>query len=74
VPAELPRVYTFRPYDEPRSVMRLDGGMRSAFGPDGLVAGTERMGRYVLSAGAMRQWGRQATAFVGRRHFDGLSE
>jgi hypothetical protein len=24
----------------------------------------------IESAGAMRQWGRQATAFVGRRHFD----
>jgi hypothetical protein len=24
----------------------------------------------IRSAGAMRQWGRQATAFVGRRHFD----
>ena len=24
----------------------------------------------ILAAGAMRQWGRQATAFVGRRHFD----
>jgi len=46
------------------------------FGPDGLVAGTERMERWffwpmgVPSAGAMRQWGRHATAFVGRRHFD----
>ncbi|WP_461516865.1 hypothetical protein [Porticoccus sp.] len=24
----------------------------------------------VRSAGAMRQWGRHAVAFVGRRHFD----
>ena len=24
----------------------------------------------ILSAGAMRQWGRHATAFIGRRHFD----
>jgi hypothetical protein len=24
----------------------------------------------IASAGAMRQWGRHATAFVGRRHFD----
>jgi hypothetical protein len=24
----------------------------------------------IESAGAMRQWGRHATAFVGRRHFD----
>jgi hypothetical protein len=68
--------YAFHPYDELRSIMRLDGGMRSAFGPDGLVAGTERGERFffwpmgIASAGAMRQWGRHATAFVGRRHFD----
>lgn len=49
---------------------------RSAYGPDGLVPGTERGERFVLwptgitSAGQMRQWGRHATAFVGRRHFD----
>jgi hypothetical protein len=24
----------------------------------------------VLAYGAMRQWGKHATAFVGRRHFD----
>ena len=24
----------------------------------------------ITSAGQMRQWGRHATAFVGRRHFD----
>jgi hypothetical protein len=24
----------------------------------------------IASAGAMRQWGRHPTAFVGRRHFD----
>ncbi|HEV8096726.1 MAG TPA: hypothetical protein VGP71_13420 [Burkholderiales bacterium] len=68
--------YELRDYDELRSLARLDGGSRSAFGPDGLIAGTERPERYrfwptgVRSAGAMRQWGRHATAFVGRRHFD----
>ncbi|MCE2970113.1 MAG: hypothetical protein LW847_07820 [Burkholderiales bacterium] len=52
------------------------GGSRSAYGPDGLIAGTERAERYffwpmgIASAGQMRQWGRHATAFVGRRHFD----
>jgi hypothetical protein len=40
------------------------------------VRGTERGERFlfwpmgIANAGAMRQWGRQATAFVGRRHFD----
>ena len=68
--------YTFRPYDELRSLPRLDGARRSAFGPDGLIAGTERSERFLYwpsgidSPGAMRQWGRHATAFVGRRHFD----
>lgn len=48
----------------------------SLFRPDGLVAGSDRLERYYLwpmgiaSAGAMRQWGHHATAFVGRRHFD----
>jgi hypothetical protein len=46
------------------------------FGPYGLVPGSERGERFLLwpmgirSPGAMRQWGRHATAFVGRRHFD----
>jgi hypothetical protein len=68
--------YAFRRYDELRSVMRPEGGMRSVFGPDGLIAGSERAERFffwpmgIASAGAMRQWGRHATAFVGRRHFD----
>lgn len=68
--------YELRPYDGLRSLARPEGGRRSAFGPDGLIAGTERAERFlfwpmgIASAGAMRQWGRQATAFVGRRHFD----
>jgi hypothetical protein len=51
-------------------------GTRSAFGPNGLVPGTERVERLVTwtlgidSAGAMREWGRHATALVGRRQFD----
>ncbi|HZP85717.1 MAG TPA: hypothetical protein VFB54_02790 [Burkholderiales bacterium] len=49
---------------------------RSAFRSDGIVAGSERAERYlfwpmgVRAPGAMRAWGRQATAFMGRRHFD----
>jgi hypothetical protein len=68
--------YALRPYDELRSLARPEGGRASAFGPDGLVRGTERAERFLFwpmgidSAGAMRQWGRHATAFVGRRHFD----
>jgi len=68
--------YAFRPYDELRSLPRPGRRNASAFGPDGLIAGSERAERFffwpmgIASAGAMRQWGRHATAFVGRRHFD----
>lgn len=54
----------------------LTGVTRSAFWPNGIVPGTERGERLlfwpmgIASPGAMRQWGRQPTAFVGRRHFD----
>ena len=68
--------YAFRSYDELRSMPRAAGERASAFGPDGLIAGSERLERFffwpmgIVSSGAMRQWGRHATAFVGRRHFD----
>jgi hypothetical protein len=68
--------YVFQDYNSLRSLPRPDGSRRSVFGPDGIIAGTERTERYfywpmgIASAGAMRQWGRHATAFVGRRHFD----
>jgi hypothetical protein len=65
------------PYDALRALPAEDGpGHHSLFGRHGLVAGSERPERFVLwpmgirSPGAMRQWGRQPTAFVGRRHFD----
>jgi hypothetical protein len=53
-----------------------NGVTRSAFWPHGIVPGTERGERLLFwpmgidNPGAMRQWGRQPTAFVGRRHFD----
>jgi hypothetical protein len=53
-----------------------DAATHSAYGPDGLVPGTQRAERWffwpmgITSAGQMRQWGRHATAFVGKRHFD----
>lgn len=62
--------------DDLRTLPDPAGGTRSLFGPDGVVAGSERPERAlfwptgIVSAGAMRQWGRHATAFVGRRHFD----
>ncbi len=68
--------YQFAEDDDLRSLPTAGGGRRSAFGPDGIVPGTERGERLlywpmgIADAGAMRQWGRQATAFIGRRHFD----
>ena len=58
------------------TLARRAGGTRSAYGEDGMIAGTERAERWffwpmgIESAGQMRQWGHHATAFVGRRHFD----
>ncbi len=71
-----PERYRFRSYDDLRALPRPGGGTRSAFATDALIAGSERLERFLFwpmgidSAGAMRQWGRHATAFVGRRHFD----
>jgi hypothetical protein len=68
--------YHFAEDDALRALPTLDGTTRSAFGPDGIAPGTERPERFlfwptgVSDTGAMRQWGRHATAFLGRRHFD----
>ncbi len=68
--------YVFADDDELRSLPQPGGGRRSAFRPDGIVAGSERRERYLFwpmgipEPGAMRQWGRHATAFIGHRHFD----
>ncbi len=49
---------------------------RSVFSPAGFIDGTDRGERFIFwpmgiaRAGTMRQWGKHATAFVGRRHFD----
>ncbi len=70
------RAYSFAEEDDLRALPTAGGTTRSAFGPDGIVPGTERGERLLFwptgvdSTGAMRQWGRQATAFLGRRHFD----
>jgi hypothetical protein len=59
-----------------RSLPLAPDGRRSLFDPHGIVPGTERAERFLLwpmgiaNAGAMRQWGTHATAFVGERHAD----
>lgn len=69
--------YAFAEDDDLRSLPEAKPcARRSAFGPDGIIHGTERLERFffwpmgVADSGAMRQWGRHASAFVGRRHFD----
>jgi hypothetical protein len=68
--------YQFADENDLRALPTAERGTRSAFGPDGIVPGTDRRERYLFwpmgidNAGAMRQWGTHATAFVGRRHFD----
>ena len=68
--------YRFVRDDTLRTLALPAGGTRSLYGPDGIVAGTWRAERLLFwplgirDAGATRQWGRHATAFVGRRHFD----
>jgi len=57
-------------------VLPTPTGTRSAYGETGLVPGTDRGERFAVwplgieDAGAMREWGRHATALVGRRQFD----
>jgi len=61
---------------ELRSLPLPAGGFRGIYVEDGLVPDTDRPERMLFwpmgipSAGAMRQWGNHATAFLGRRHFD----
>lgn len=68
--------YQLLPYDVLRSLPLADGRRRSLFAEDGIVEGTQRGERWWLwitgvpDPGAMRQWGRHATSFVGRSHFD----
>lgn len=73
--------YKLADYDSLRSlpVSNGDGDYRSWFDNNGLIAESARRERYFLwplgveSAGAMRQQGNHAIAFVGKRHFDEAS-
>lgn len=68
--------YLWDDYRRLRSLPLEDGGRRSLFDAHGIILRSARPERVLLwpmgirSPGAMRQWGRHATAFVGRRHFD----
>ena len=73
LPEQARRPLALMPY---RQLLLPPAGEQALFDDDGLVSGSERPERFwlwptgVRSPGAMRQAGRQATAFVGRRHFD----
>ena len=68
--------YSLADYGQLRSLPYSSADRRSMFDQDSLAPGTERLERFilwptgVLSPGGMRQWGRHAVAFVGKRHFD----
>jgi hypothetical protein len=68
--------YALVDYDVLKSQPQAAGQRRSLFNRYGIVTGSERLERFIIwpmgvySPGAMRQWGRHAVAFVGRRHFD----
>ncbi|MCF8105585.1 MAG: hypothetical protein K9K64_08885 [Desulfohalobiaceae bacterium] len=68
--------YSLADYSRLRSLPASTGERRSMFAQNSIAPGSERLERFllwptgVLSPGAMRQWGRHAVAFKGRRHFD----
>jgi len=68
--------YTVRPYAQQLALPTPDGVARSLYGADGIIRQSQRAERFLFwplgipSAGAMRQSGMHATAFIGRRHFD----
>jgi hypothetical protein len=70
------RSYSFADYNQLRSLSYSKDLRRSMFNENSIVPESERLERFilwitgVLSPGAMRQWGRHAVAFVGRRDFD----
>ncbi|MBZ2189772.1 hypothetical protein K8B33_11735 [Alcanivorax sp. JB21] len=77
VPDMLPATrYRLHAADKLRQLPAPDGGITSLFNSNGLIPASRRPERFTLwpmgipSAGAMRQQGTQATAFIGRRHFD----
>ena len=69
-------VYSLVDYGQLQSLPYLKDDRRSMFNQDSIAPGSKRLERFilwptgVLSPGAMRQWGRHAVAFVGKRHFD----
>jgi len=69
-------VYSLADYNQLISLPYSRDHRKSMFKQDSIVPESERLERFILwttgvfSPGAMRQWGRHAVAFVGRRNFD----
>ena len=69
-------VYSLADYGRLRSLQYLQDDRKSMFRQDSIAPDSTRLERLILwptgvySPGAMRQWGRHAVAFVGKRHFD----
>jgi len=69
-------VYSLADYNQLRSLPYIRNNQKSMFNQNSIVSESKRLERFilwptgVLSPGAMRQWGRHAVAFVGRRNFD----
>jgi hypothetical protein len=69
-------VYSLVDYGQIRSLPYHQDDRRSMFAQNSIAPGSQRLERFilwptgVLSPGAMRQWGRHAVAFAGKRHFD----
>jgi len=69
-------IYSLIDYSQLRSLPYSTDDRKSIFSQNSIIAGSERSERFilwltgVLSPGAMRQWGRHAVSFVGKRHFD----
>lgn len=67
--------FSLKPLNQLRSV-QTPQGFKSLYNQKGFIKGSERGERFFLwpfgvnNAGAMRQWGQHATAFIGKRHFD----
>ncbi len=74
--SEHKRSYQLVRYEELYRLRRPDGSTQSLFGSDGLIAGTDYAdGNWLWASGvrkpgALRQYGRHVTSYVGRRHFD----
>jgi hypothetical protein len=68
--------HSLRALPLPAQALSTAANSRSVFSPAGFIDGTDRSERFlfwpmgIARAGTMRQWGKHATAFVGRRHFD----